>query len=650
MQKKFLFFASFLILVFSLFIFRVSNLAYNNHNKYLDRYAAITNISIKGGSAPRGRILDINGKVIVDNIGVNTIVYHKPNYVTLNMELEVAEKLVELTNYEYNYSESKLKNFYLLKYSSECEKLITDEERRLYSERKLTKKDLEEYKLARITAEMLNNLSDLEKYSSYFYYLMQEGYIYDNKVLLRAIDESLYAKILEENLTGIFGEIEWTRNYIYQDTLKSVLGTISNSLPKEKENLLNEGYSYQDKVGISGLEEYYEEYLRGEKALYKIENNNLKMISSAKKGNDLVLEIDIDLQLEVENIIKKQITAAKKLPNTEFYRESYALLSDPNTGAVRVIAGIRRLDNGDFQDVSINVTKNAYTMGSAVKAASLTVGFQNNIIDIGTKYNDSCVKLANLPAKCSYRRLGVLDDKRALALSSNYYQFMIALGVSGNKYSYNMKAKVSEEDFNTYRNTFKSYGLGTKTGIDLPNELDGFEGSQVAIDLLLNLSIGQYDLYTPLSLLQYANTIAHNGSRLKLNLMHSIKKEDEIIVENIPKELNKVDLEEKYKKRLNEDLREVMRVGTGYWYASESTNAAGKTGTSESWIDSDYDGKMDSFVLNHTFWMYAPYDNPKYSMVVISPNISNINGKTKYRAGANRLIARDINDFLLSRQ
>lgn len=650
MQKKFLFFASFLILVFSLFIFRVSNLAYTNHNKYLDRYAAITNISIKGGSAPRGRILDINGKVIVDNIGVNTIVYHKPNYVTLNMELEVAEKLVELTNYEYNYSESKLKNFYLLKYSSECEKLITDEERRLYSERKLTKKDLEEYKLARITAEMLNNLSDLEKYSSYFYYLMQEGYIYDNKVLLRAIDESLYAKILEENLTGIFGEIEWTRNYIYQDTLKSVLGTISNSLPKEKENLLNEGYSYQDKVGISGLEEYYEEYLRGEKALYKIENNNLKMIRSAKKGNDLVLEIDIDLQLEVENIIKKQITAAKKLPNTEFYRESYALLSDPNTGAVRVIAGIRRLDNGDFQDVSINVTKNAYTMGSAVKAASLTVGFQNNIIDIGTKYNDSCVKLANLPAKCSYRRLGVLDDKRALALSSNYYQFMIALGVSGNKYSYNMKAKVSEEDFNVYRNTFKSYGLGTKTGIDLPNELDGYEGSQVAIDLLLNLSIGQYDLYTPLSLLQYANTIAHNGSRLKLNLMHSIKKEDEIIVENIPKELNKVDLEEKYKKRLNEDLREVMRVGTGYWYASESTNAAGKTGTSESWIDSDYDGKMDSFVLNHTFWMYAPYDNPKYSMVVISPNISNINGKTKYRAGANRLIARDINDFLLSRQ
>lgn len=648
MQKKFYLYIVFLSLVFSLFIFRVSDLAYANHEKYIEKYAAITNIYVKGSSAPRGRILDINGKVLVDNIGVNTIMYHKPTYVSLESELEVAEKLVELTNYKYEYDESKLKKFYLLKNAQECEELITEEERKLYSERKLTKNDIENYKLERITILMLNELTELEKYSSYFYYLMQDGYMYDNKTLLKNIDEELYAKIIESNLTGIFGSIDWKRDYKYGSTLKTIFGEISNSLPKEKESLLNNGYSYDDKVGISGIEEYYEEYLRGEKAVYKIENNNLKLIKNAKKGNDLVLEIDIDLQLKTEEIIMSQIEAAKKLPNTEYYRESYALISDPKTGAMRTIAGIRRLDNGEFQDVSINVIKNAYTVGSAVKAASLTVGYQNNLIDIGTKYNDSCVKLANLPAKCSYRRLGVLDDKRALALSSNYYQFMIALNLSGNKYSYNMKAKVSEDDFNVYRETFKKYGLGTKTGIDLPGELEGYKGSQVAIDLLLNLSIGQYDLYTPVGLLQYINTIGNNGSRLKLNIMHSIKNEDEVIYENKIEELNKVDLEEKYLKRIVESLREVMKSGTGYWYASQKTNAAGKTGTSESWIDSDLDGKMDSFVLSHTFLMYAPYDDPKYSMVVISPNISNINGKTKYRAQANRLIARDLNDFLLS--
>lgn len=648
MQKKFTIFITLLSLIFSFFIFRVIDLAYTNHEKYINKYAAITNIYIKGSSAPRGRILDINGKVLVDNIGINIIMYHKPTSITLEKELEVAEKLVELTEYKYEFDEKKLKKFYLLKNSKECENLITEDERKLYSERKLTKKALEDYKLERITEEMLNNLTDLEKYSSYFYYLMQEGYMYDNKTLLKNIDEELYAKIIEANLTGVFGSIDWQRDYKYGATLKTIFGEISNSLPKEKEELLNAGYSYEDKVGISGLEEYYEEYLKGEKAEYKLENNNLKLIKNAKKGNDLVLEIDIDLQLEVEKIMKEQITKAKELPNTEFYRESYALISDPNTGAMRVIAGLRRLDNGEFQDVSINIIKNAYTVGSAVKAASLTVGYQNNLIDIGTKYNDSCVKLANLPAKCSYKRLGLLDDKSALAMSSNYYQFMIALGLSGNKYSYNMKAKVSENDFNVYRETFKKFGLGAKTGIDLPGELEGFKGNQVAIDLLLNLAIGQYDLYTPVGLLQYINTIANDGTRLKLNIMHSIKNEDEVIYESNIEELNKIDLEEKYLKRIQESLREVIKTGTAYWYASPNSEAAGKTGTSESWIDSDFDGKLDSFVLSHTFLMYAPFDNPKYSMVVISPNISNLNGKTKYRAQVNRLIARNINDFLLS--
>lgn len=648
MQKKFTIFITLLSLIFCFFIFRVIDLAYTNHEKYINKYAAITNIYIKGSSAPRGRILDINGKVLVDNIGINIIMYHKPTSITLEKELEVAEKLVELTEYKYEFDEKKLKKFYLLKNSKECENLITKDEKKLYSERKLTKKDLEDYKLERITEEMLNNLTDLEKYSSYFYYLMQEGYMYDNKTLLKNIDEELYAKIIEANLTGVFGSIDWQRDYKYGNTLKTIFGEISNSLPKEKEELLNVGYSYEDKVGISGLEEYYEEYLKGEKAEYKLENNNLKLIKNAKKGNDLVLEIDIDLQLEVEKIMKEQIKKAKELPNTEFYRESYALISEPNTGAMRVIAGLRRLDNGEFQDVSINIIKNAYTVGSAVKAASLTVGYQNNLIDIGTKYNDSCVKLANLPAKCSYKRLGLLDDKSALAMSSNYYQFMIALGLSGNKYSYNMKAKVSENDFNVYRETFKKFGLGAKTGIDLPGELEGFKGNQVAIDLLLNLAIGQYDLYTPVGLLQYINTIANDGTRLKLNIMHSIKNEDEVIYENNIEELNKIDLEEKYLKRIQESLREVIKTGTAYWYASPNSEAAGKTGTSESWIDSDFDGKLDSFVLSHTFLMYAPFDNPKYSMVVISPNISNLNGKTKYRAQVNRLIARNINDFLLS--
>ncbi len=647
MVKRFSLFSSLLVIVFSFFLYRVISLVYYSHGYYISEYKRLTENYTTGGSAPRGRILDINGKVIVDNIGTPQIVYHKIENITLKKELEIASKLVVLTNYRYSYKEGQLKEFYMVLYPDNCNKLITDKEREKYKRREISKKELEALKLDRITEEMIEELTPLEKYSSYFYYLMNDGYAYSNKVLLENITEAEYASILEENLDGVFGNMRWDRVYLYEDTLKSILGTVSNSLPKEKMDLLSDGYTYQDRVGISGLEEQYEEYLRGEKAVYKIVNNNLELVKEAKRGKDLVLEIDIDIQVEVENIIKKQMEIAKKQANTEFYRESYALIGEPKTGAIKAIAGIRRLDNGEYQDVSIGVIQNAYTVGSAVKAASISVGYQQKVIDIGTKFQDSCIKLENLPLKCSYKTLGTLNDLKALALSSNVYQFRIALAVSNNPYYYNRKAVVKKEDFDIYRNVFKEYGLGDLTGIDLPNEQKGLQGTLVAPDLLLNLAIGQYDLYTPVELMQYINTIANDGKRLKLNLMHSIQDGTEEIIKNEIQVLNQVQLEEKYRERIRLGLREVMKSGTGYWYMNPNIASAGKTGTSESYIDTNYDGKLDSFVISNTFLMYAPYDNPKYSIVVISPNTSNINGKTKYRSPVNRLIARNINDFLL---
>ena len=652
MPKRIIVILMFIASIFGIFLYRVYSLAYQNREFYLNEAREINEVYVSGTSAPRGRILDVNGNILVDNIGVNTIYYHKPSGVTLKDELFVAEELVKITNYEYMYDIDRLKEFYSIINSSKVDSLITEEEYQLYSERKLTSQDLSEMKMNRITDDMINSMSTLEKYSSYFYFLMNEGYSYDNKCLIENASEEIYASVLERNFLGIFGEMEWKRVYNYGDTLKTIFGEISNSLPAEKDYLLDRGYSLTDKVGISGLEEYYEEYLKGEKAIYKVgSNNSLELVKEAKRGADLVLEIDINIQMQVEEIIKEEILKAKKTANTEFYKESYALISDPATGSIKAIAGIRLITNGkdsSFQDVSINVIKNAYTVGSAVKGASMAVGYKNGIIDIGTSITDGCVKLANMPAKCSYKRLGRLNDVEALALSSNYYQFIIALGIMGYNYTYNMEAEASMEHFNLYRNTFAEFGLGAKTGIDLPNESLGLKGETVAPDLLMNLAIGQYDLYTPVELLQYINTIASSGTRRTLSLMHSVINGDEILLEHTNEVLNQVELEDKYIKRIQEGFRSVMKSGTGYWYINTSIPAAGKTGTSESYIDNDLDGNLESFVLSNTFLMYAPYDNPKYSIVVISPNTSNLNSNSKYRSPVNRLIARSINDFLFS--
>ena len=652
MPKRIIVILMFIASIFGIFLYRVYSLAYQNRDFYLNEARAINEVYVSGSSAPRGRILDVNGNILVDNIGVNTIYYHKPSGVTLKDELFVAEELVKITNYEYMYDIDRLKEFYSIINSSKVDSLITEEEYQLYSERKLTSQDLSERKMNRITDDMIDSMSTLEKYSSYFYFLMNEGYSYDNKCLIENASEEVYASVLERNFLGVFGEMEWKRVYNYGDTLKTIFGEISNSLPAEKDYLLDQGYSLTDKVGISGLEEYYEEYLKGKKAIYKVgSNNSLELVKEAERGADLVLEIDINMQIKVEEIIKEEMLKAKKTANTEFYKESYALISDPATGSIKALAGIRLITNGvnsSFQDVSINVIKNAYTVGSAVKGASMAVGYKNGIIDIGTSITDGCVKLKSMPAKCSYKRLGRLNDVQALALSSNYYQFIIALGIMGYNYTYNMEAEASMEHFNLYRNTFAEFGLGAMTGIDLPNESSGLKGTTIAPDLLMNLAIGQYDLYTPVELLQYINTIASSGTRYSLSLMNRVIKDEKILLEHTKKVLNHVELEDKYIKRIQEGFHSVMKNGTGYWYINPSIPAAGKTGTSESYIDNDLDGNLESFVLGNTFLMYAPYDNPKYSIVVISPNTSNLDSNSKYRSPVNRLIARSINDFLFS--
>ena len=133
MPKKMILITIFLSTIFGFFIYRVYDLAYNNKEYYLNKSRAITEVYVTGTSAPRGRILDINGNVLVDNIGVNTIYYHKPSNITLKDELYISEELAKLTNYEYAYNDKLLKEFYKIKYSTKVDALIPSQEYKLYN-------------------------------------------------------------------------------------------------------------------------------------------------------------------------------------------------------------------------------------------------------------------------------------------------------------------------------------------------------------------------------------------------------------------------------------------------------------------------------------------------------------------------------------
>ena len=79
-------------------------------------------------------------------------------------------------------------------------------------------------------------------------------------------------------------------------------------------------------------------------------------------------------------------------------------------------------------------------------------------------------------------------------------------------------------------------------------------------------------------------------------------------------------VEDKYINRVREGFSAVVQNGLGYGYMGYYTNSAGKTGTSQSFIDTDGDNKVDTETITTSFVGYSPSDNPKMSIVVVSPD------------------------------
>ena len=459
---------------------------------------------------------------------------------------------------------------------------------------------------------------------------VNNSYKYEDIILKDNLDEKKISLVLNSGVKGLFIKESFERFYPYKDTLKNVLGSVGFIQKENKNYYLKKGYKLYEKVGISGLEREYEEYLKGTNAKYKVNNDNsLTLISHGKKGSDLYLSIDINLVNEINTIIKEELVKAKKHLNTQYLNDAFVIVGNPKTSEVYSLNGQRYLNDNTFTDISLNNINSAFTMGSVVKGATISVGYKYNLIEKGKKILDGCVKLKNKTEKCSFKELGYLDDVSALKMSSNYYQFLIAISLLGKKYTPNMDLNASEKEFNIYRDMLSSYGLGIITGIDLPNEKPGLKGNIISDDLLLNLAIGQYDTYTPIELFNYINTLAMKGKRISPSLVNEIKNNDFIIYKNKHEVVDNVQISNDDFNQIHKGFYEVMNNGTGLGFMNRSLLPAGKTGTSESFIDTNNDGKIDTKTLILTMAGFFPYDDPKVSLIVVCPNTSHNNGKNK---------------------
>lgn len=624
---------------------------------YINRINQLNENIVQGPSAPRGRIYDRNHRLIVDNKPSKVIYYQKPSGVTSKQEIELAYKLTELMEVDESHlSTVNLKEFWLKQNYEKGRDKITDEEWEKLRKRQLTSDDIETLKKERITEEELNAYTSTDRKAAYLFYLMNKGYSYAEKILKKNnITDEEYAKISENvhELNGVDTRLDWEREYPYGNVFKGILGSISTSesgIPYELKNYyLEKGYSLDDRVGTSYLEYQYEDILKGTKNQYQVlKNGEYKLIKEGKRGNDIVLTIDIELQKAVEEILEQEVRAAKEEPNTKFYNRSFAIVTNPNTGEILAMAGkqiVPEADGYQVYDYTPGITTSPVVVGSVVKGASHIVGYNTGALTIGEKRDDACIKIASTPLKCSHMYLGLLDDITALKHSSNTYQFNTAIKVGKGNYIYDQPLAIDTTAFDIYRNTFAEFGLGVKTGIDLPVESLGYKGDSTVVGHLLDFSIGQYDTYTPIQLAQYIGTIANGGNRMKPYLLKEVyepSKEglNQLLTENQPVILNKVNTDPTYLERVKLGFQAVMEsYGTGAGYIDYNYKPAGKTGTSQSFIDSDQDGVVDTETVTATFAGYAPYDNPIVAFTVISPDYYYSDTGSTYQTNVNKRIS-----------
>ena len=646
LRLNILFFAVFLL--FSLMIVRLGVVQLVHGETFREEVERTEDITI-GTMVPRGKIMDRNQNVVVDNNALNAIIYTRYPTTTSEQILETATKLSKLITMKTDrITERDRKDYWILLHPEEAKEKITKEEWALFEEGELEDQDLYRLQLDRITEEEQNSFTKEELQILAIKREMDSGYALTQIIIKSDVTEREYARVSENLalLPGVDIATDWERGYPYDETLRSVLGKVTTrqeGLPSEKvDYYVSRGYSRNDRVGKSYIEMQYEDVLFGKKGqIQNITDKAGNLLSSTsipegEAGKDLILSLDINLQIEVEKIIEEELAAAKGRAGNHMLDRAFVVMMNPKTGEVLSLAGKQYTkENGKtvMKDFALGTITTSYPMGSAVKGATLLTGYETGAIQPNTVFYDAPLVIKGTPPKASYRNMGNVNDLTALRLSSNVYMFHTVIKIGKGQYIPNGPLSLSADVFDTLRYYFSQFGLGVKTGIDLPNESIGFKNTtETSPGLALDMGIGQYDNYTPLQLAQYVSTIANDGYRMQpqiLKEIHDPEKSGEgttgkMIYSSEPKVLNRIDMKKEYIDRVKEGFRQAFQEsgGTAYSHfnlASAPYSAAGKTGTAETRYYGPNESYRGSDTYNLTLVGYAPHDDPEVSFSIVVP-------------------------------
>ena len=638
----------FLIVFFS-FIALISRLAYIQLVKG-DEFVALvqrTETTTAKKSVPRGSIYDSQGRILVGNKPKLAINYTRPADVKASTMLEIAKKLTTLISVDASeLKERDLKDYWVATNPDKVDSLLTAEEKKRIAKENLSTSKTYEMQLEHIPADELN-YSDAEKQVIAIFTKMNSAYALSTVTLKNeGVTEQEVAKISERlgELRGVDVDSDWDREYPMGDMLKTILGTVSSEktgLPSDKvKSLLAQGYSLNDRVGTSYLEEQYETVLSGTKTVVKSQTNtkgevvNTTETYPGKGGSNLVLTIDTEFQKKIEDIATKSV---EEMTDPAADRV-YIVVMNPKNGDVLGITGKKKKFDENFhstgvEDDALGAINNSFGMGSVVKPATVLLGYRDGAITLedNTIVDEPIEFEASKPKSSWFNRNGKMEltDLDALERSSNVYMIKLAMKMGGQTtYEKGGRLNINLSLFDKLREYFAQFGLGVRTGIDLPNEGKGYNGGSADAFAALDFAFGQFDLYTPLQLAQYMSTIANGGTRIAPRLVKEIHETSPSggignLEDVVPtKIMNSIQVSKEILDHIKEGLYRVTHGENGTsatTFRTYSPQVAGKTGTVEAFYSGPNPAYTNEAVENSTFISYAPYDNPEIVVAVVAP-------------------------------
>lgn len=647
-----------LAIIFVLFALLIGQLAYLQlvYGSRFRAEVAKTNSTVVSNQVPRGVMYDARGRILVGNKANNAITYTKSASTSTPQIYKIANALSGYIRIsDEKPTQQMLAEYYLANQANST---------RIENELPSAQRDSNKLSNAQINQNMIRQT---ESHHLRFNARQKTAALIFNKISGAYTLSTIYLKNKDlsnreiarvgehlSNLPGVGIGTDWQRSYPNGSSIQSIIGSVStekSGLPSDNlQYYLSQGYSRNDRVGTSYLEKEYEPLLKGTKSTSQVitkANGDIQQTKSVYKGQagaSLILTIDAKYQKEVQAALKRVYSSAVSNGAARYSNGAYAVAMNPKTGALLAIAGLSRdPDKNKTVDNALGVINQSYPMGSAVKGATVSGGLLHHVITpTNNTLPDTAIYLPGSAVKKSVYPIGTfsaLDAETALEVSSNIYMMHLAMKWVHASYVPKQYIAMPNDSFAILRRNFSMFGLGQKTGVDLPGEVAGIQGKgfdshgRIRAGSLLDLAYGNFDAYTPIQMVQYVATIANNGYRLQPYIVQSVGRTS--------KNGKKIYIDYNKQPNIQQQIpytpAELHIIKRGFWRVVHGTNAwgtahplkkvkpsvSGKTGTAQTFY---YDPKHPHRknppeLINSTFVGYAPSNNPKLAVAVIFPGL-----------------------------